>query len=96
MNKQPELKSNAEPKQRRQWWTDSLSVKLHPVIALLVLSGLLQACATRSPASIPVQPPAMPKPPASLMKPVSPESYSERAQKNTSTWQQKLTASETK
>lgn len=78
------------------WWTNWLNVKLYPMIALLVLSGLLQACATRSAVSMPVQPPATPKPPATLMKPVSPGSYSEAAQKNIETWQKQLTGSEIK
>lgn len=81
---------------RKQSLKSRLAGRLYPVIALLVLSGLLSACATKLPASTPVQPPAMPKPPASLMKPVSPESYLERARKNMETWQQQLTGSETK
>lgn len=73
-----------------------LYVRLHCALALLVLSGLLSACATKSPGSIPVQPPRTPVPPASLMKPVSPESYSDRAARDTQGWQQKLMDSETK
>lgn len=78
------------------WWTNWLNAKLYPVLALLLLSGLLTACATKSPASMPVQPQPTQKPPATLMKPVPPGTYSETAQKNIQAWQQKLTGSETK
>ncbi len=85
-----------EPMSLGEWWTSWLNARLYRVIALLVLSGLLTACATRSPGSTPVQPPAIPKPPASLMKPVPPESFSAAAARNTQEWQRKLTSSETK
>lgn len=69
------------------------------LLELLVLSGLLTACATPSPGSTAAPcptPPAVPQLPATLTKPVSPESYSERARKSIEAWQQKLTGSETK
>lgn len=64
--------------------------------SLLLLTALMQGCATPSPASTPVQPPQIPSPPATLMKPVQPGSYLERARKNIEQWQQKLTSSPTK
>lgn len=63
------------------------------LLELLVLSGLLTACATPSPGSTPAPcpaPPAAPRLPATLAKPVSPESYSESAQRRIQAWQQKL------
>lgn len=69
------------------------------LLELLVLSGLLTACATPLPGSTAAPcptPPAAPRLPATLAKPVSPESYSERARKSIEAWQQKLTGSETK
>lgn len=83
-------------KRFKQLWTKWLAVRLYPAIALLALSGLLSACAMKLPGSTAVQPPVIPAPPASLMKPVSPASYSEAAQKNMEAWQQQLTNSETK
>lgn len=68
------------------------------LLELLVLSGLLTACATPSPGSTPAPcptPPAAPQLPATLAKPVPAESYSERAQRNIEAWQRKLTDSET-
>ena len=62
--------------------------------ASLLLLALLQACATASPPCPPVQPPRIPSPPTSIAKPVSPESFSERAQTNISEWQRRLTNSE--
>jgi hypothetical protein len=82
-------------KRKESWWS-RLKLNLLLLLGLLVLSGLLGACATKSPASTPAQPPQVPKPPATLMKPASPESYLERAQRNIETWQQKLTGSATK
>ena len=81
-----------QKKPKESWWK-RLKLNLLLLLALLVLSGLLGACATKSPASTPVQPPQAPKPPPSLMKPVSPESYLERAQKNIEAWQLMLTGS---
>lgn len=69
------------------------------LLELLLLSGLLTACATPSPVLTPApcpMPPAAPRLPATLAKPVSPESYSESAQRRIQAWQQTLTGSETK
>lgn len=65
-------------------------------LALVTLAALLTACATKLPDSIPVQPPRIPPPPATLMKPPSPESYSERASRSIKEWLQTLTDSESK
>lgn len=65
-------------------------------LALLLLSALLASCATRSPDSTPVQPPLAPKLPPTLAKPVSLESFLDRAQKDIEQWRKKLTESETK
>ena len=59
-------------------------------VALLMPMLLLQGCATPLPASTPVQ---IPLPPPALMKPVPPESYLERAQRNIEAWQKALTPS---
>ncbi len=66
------------------------SVKPNTVFASLLLSSLLMGCATPSPVSIPVQPPATPRLPDTLAKPPSQESYLERARQNIEAWQQKL------
>lgn len=63
---------------------------------MLLLAALTQGCATKSPDSMPVQPLRIPKPAPTLMKPVSPESYLERAQRNTQSWHSTLIGSETK
>lgn len=72
------------------------NAKNSATVLLLMLSALMQACATPSPPSMPVQPPQIPAPPPSLMKPAPPASYSERARKNIEQWQQTLTGSLTK
>lgn len=69
---------------------------LMPVLALCVLSMLLASCAAPSPALTVVAPLRMPALPPSLAKPVSPESYSERALASTRNWQGRLMASEPK
>jgi len=63
---------------------------------LLLLTSSLAACATKSTDSMPVQPPQIPSLPPSLAKPVSPESYLERAQTDIGTWRERLTNSATK
>lgn len=75
---------------------NQINVSLLRLLALALLSALLSACAATSPGSIVVPPPRIPPPPPSLMKQVSPESYSERAQRNITQWQAKLISSETK
>jgi len=68
------------------------------LLELLVLSGLLTACATPSPGSTAAPcptPPAAPRLPDTLAKPPPPESYSERARTNIEAWQRKLTEVET-
>lgn len=64
--------------------------------ALLLPSVLLAGCATRSPDSTPAQPLQAPKLPPSLARPVSPDSYLERAQRSIEEWRKRLTDSETK
>lgn len=70
--------------------------KLSWLLALLLLSALMTGCATKSPASMPVQSPQIPAPPPSLMKPVPRESYLGRALKDIEQWQQTLKDSSTK
>lgn len=62
----------------------------------LMLLLLLTGCATKSPDLIPVQPPQTPALPPSLAKPVPPESFLERAQRNIEQWQKKLIEEEPK
>jgi hypothetical protein len=57
---------------------------------------LLVGCATTSTDSMPVQPPKIPSLPPTLAKPVPPESYLERAQRNIEQWQKELINSATK
>lgn len=86
------------PKNRNASWTTWAKLKLLLLLELLVLSGLLTACATKSPDSTPAlphQPAAIPALPATLAKPPSPESSLERAQKNIEEWRRKLTNSAT-
>lgn len=75
------------------------NVKPSARLLLLVPLLLCAACATRSPASmrapIPMQQ-EMPALPPALAKPPPPGSYSAKAQERMQTWQQRLTASETK
>lgn len=66
------------------------------LLALIVLPALLQGCATKSTVSIAESCPVIPSPPASLMKPESQESYSDRARASAEASQKRLTASETK
>lgn len=66
------------------------------LLGLLPLTALLAACATTSPDSTPVAAPRIPQPPASLMTPVEPESYLERAQQSIEAWRKRLTDSATK
>lgn len=63
---------------------------------LFLASGLLLGCATKSTDSMPVQPPKIPSLPPALQKPVSQESYLDRAQRNIEAWRKKLTDSEIK
>lgn len=85
--------------QLKQSLTNWLWRKPLLLLELLLLSGLLTACATPSPVLTAVPcptPPAVPRLPATLAKPVSLESYSETAQRRIQTWQQTLTDSATK
>lgn len=65
-------------------------------LALLLLSALLQACATKSPLSTPAQCPRIPSLPPSLAKPVPPETYSEDAAKRIDEWTDELRRSATR
>lgn len=65
-------------------------------LALLLLSALLQACATKSPLSTPAQCPRVPSLPPSLAKPVPPETYSEDAAKRIDGWTDELRRSATR
>lgn len=63
---------------------------LKTLLLLLLPAVLLTGCATPSTASAPVCP-AFPSPPP-LSQPIPQPSYSERAQRDIATWQQRLTA----
>lgn len=69
---------------------------LRRLLVPLMLSALLQACATPSPDSTLAQCQSTQSLPATLAKRPKPESYSERAQQNIEAWQQKLISSEIK
>lgn len=64
-----------------------------PWLALLLLSALLPACATKSTGSMAEICPRTPALPASLAKPVPPETYSEDAPKRIDGWTSELKAS---
>lgn len=66
------------------------------LLASLLPTLLLAACATTSKDSMPVQPPRIPSLPPTLEKPVPQESYLERAQRNIEQWQKALINSATK
>lgn len=64
--------------------------------ALLILSALLQACATKSSGLTLDQCPRVPSLPPSLKKPVPPETYSEDAAKRIDGWTDELRRSATR
>ena len=64
--------------------------------ALLLLSALLQACATKSSGLTLDQCPRVPSLPPSLAKPVPPETYSEDAPKRIEGWTDELRRSATR
>lgn len=66
------------------------------LLVMLPLVALMQGCATKSPDSIPVQAPRIPKLPPQLAKPAPQDSFLERARSDTRTWRETLTSSETK
>ena len=66
------------------------------LIGLLAWTLSMVGCATKSPDSMPVQPPKIPPLPPTLAKPAPQESYLERARMNIEAWQKKLTSSESK
>ena len=65
-------------------------------LALLLLAALLPACMPRLPDSTPASCPRNPALPPSLAKPVSPEIYSEDAQRRIDEWTVELKNSATR